>query len=75
MAVRKTLLKSDTGVCLTRVDEVAGVKVKATHYRLTTLRPNQPRVIADQALAEAAFAAEVAASRRDPVAVRMAASR
>ncbi|QTC90467.1 hypothetical protein [Brevundimonas goettingensis] len=65
-------MKSDTGVCLTQVDEVAGVKVRATHYRLTTLRPNQPRVIADHDLAEQAFAAEVAASKRDPIAVRMA---
>lgn len=73
MAVRKTPLKSDTGVCLTRVEEVEGQKVRATHYRLTTLRPAQPRVIADVDLAEAAFIREVAASKLDPVAVMMAA--
>jgi hypothetical protein len=72
MAVRKTPLKSDTGVCLTRVEEVEGQRVRATHYRLTTLRPAQPRVIADLDLAEAAFTREVAASRLDPVAVMMA---
>ena len=71
MAVRKTVLKSDTGVCLQRVDEVRGEKVRATHYRLTTLRPAQPRVIADVSLAEAAFVREVAASKLDPIAVEM----
>lgn len=75
MAVRKTLLRSDTGVCLQRVDEVQGEKVKATHYRLTTLRPAQPRVLADHDLAEAAFTREVAASKLDPIAVQMSAAR
>ena len=71
MPIRRTLLKSDTGVCLQRVDEVQGEKVRATPYRLTTLRPAQPRVLADQILAEAAFVREVAASKLDPVAVAM----
>jgi len=75
MAVRKTLLKSDTGVCLHRVEEVVGSKVGPVHFRLSTLRPAQPRVIADKKLAEAAFIAEVAASKKDPIAVQMAASR
>jgi hypothetical protein len=71
MAVRKTPLKFDTGVCLTRVDEIRGEKVRATHYRLTTLRPAQPRVIADIGLAESAYAREVAGSKMDPIAVRL----
>lgn len=72
MAVKKTLLKLDTGVCLHKVDEVIGTRIAATHFRLSTLRPAQPRLIADQSVAEAAFIAEVAASKRDPIAVHMA---
>lgn len=75
MGVRKTLLKSDTGVCLHLVEDVVGTRVGAIHYRLSTLRPAQPRMIAEKALAEAAFLAEVAASKKDPIAVRMAGSR
>lgn len=75
MAVKKTLLKSDTGVCLHKVDEVVGSRIAATHFRLSTLRPAQPRLIADKDAANAAFVAEVAASRCDPIAVQMAHSR
>lgn len=75
MAVRTTLLKSAVGVKLTRIEELsASQKVRATHYRLTTLRPDQPRILADPNAAELAFTAEVAASRKDPTAVRLAAA-
>ena len=75
MAVRKTLVKTDAGVKLMRVEELsAGQKLVSTHYRLSTLRLAQPRVLGDQGLAEAAFRAEVVASRQDPTAVRLAAA-
>ena len=75
MAVRRTLLKSAVGVKLMRVEELsASQKVMATHYRLSTLRLAQPRVLADPGAAESAFTVEVAASMKDPVAVRLAAA-
>lgn len=73
MAVRKTVLKRDTGVVLTRVEEHQGSRPGPIHYRLTTLRPDQPRVIADLGQAETAFEREVARSKADPVCVRLAA--
>jgi len=73
MAVRKTLLNSDAGVKLTRIETVTDRgRVDAIHYRLSTLRPSQPRLLADEALAQSAFNVEVAASRRDPTAMRLA---
>lgn len=75
MAVRKTLLKANVGVKLTRVEELsANQKVMAAHYRLSTLRPAQPRVLVDLGAAEAAFIVEVAASKKDPTCVRLAAA-
>lgn len=74
MAIKKTVLKRDTGVCLTLVEETIGNRPGPKHYRLTTLRPAQPRVIADKAMAQAAFNAEVAASKLDPIAVQISSS-
>ncbi len=75
MAIRKTLLKADVGVKLIRVEELtSSQKLISTHYRLSTLRQAQPRVIAEEARADAAFDAEVTASRNDPTAVRLAAA-
>ena len=75
MAIRKTLLKAEAGVKLVRVEELsASQRLVATHYRLSTLRPAQPRVLADEGLARSAFAAEVKASRADPNAMRLTAA-
>jgi hypothetical protein len=73
MPTRKTPLREASGVKLMQVDEVSpdGTKIRSTHYRLTTLRPNQPRLIADEALAQEAFDLEVIASLSDPVIRRM----
>ena len=72
MAIRKTDLKTEAGVKLTLVEEVTPMgTVRSQHYRLTTLRPTQPRVLADQAAAEDAFDLEVIASLIDPVVQQM----
>lgn len=72
MPIRKTLLKSTHGVRLERVESLSAQgKVQAQHYVLKTMRPNQPRVLADPAAAEDAFDLEVIASLADPVVLRM----
>ena len=72
MAIKKTDLKTEAGVKLTRVEEVTPMgTVRSQHYRLTTLRPNQPRVLAQREAAEDAFDLEVVASLLDPVVQRM----
>ena len=72
MPIKKTDLKAEAGVKLTLVEEITpqGV-VRSQHYRLTTLRPTQPRVLAIQAAAEDAFDLEVVASLMDPVVQRL----
>lgn len=69
MPMRKTPLRETQGVKLIQIEEVSGdgTKVRSIHYRLTTLRPNQPRVIADERDALDAFDLEVIASSADPV--------
>lgn len=73
MPIRKTELKATAGVKLIQVDEVSpdGRRVRTTHYRLTTLRPNQPRVLANEAAAHDAFELEVIASLNDPTVQRL----
>lgn len=73
MAMRKTPLLETRGVKLIQVDEVSsdGIEVRSTHYRLTTLRPNQPRLIADERGALDAFDLEVIASSADPAVQRL----
>ncbi|MFC7379214.1 hypothetical protein [Brevundimonas sp. GCM10030266] len=53
---------------LIQVEDIStdGTKVRSTRYRLTTLRPDQPRVIADEREALDAFDLEVIASSADP---------
>lgn len=72
MPIKRTDLKAEAGVKLTLVEEVTpqGV-VRGRHYRLTTLRPTQPRVLAIRAAAEDAFDLEVVASLMDPVVQRL----
>ena len=49
MLIKKTDLKTAAGVKLTLVEEVTPLgAVTSTHYRLTTLRTNQPRVLAQR---------------------------
>lgn len=72
MPIKKTDLKAQAGVKLTLVEEVTPMgTVRSQHYRLTTLRPNQPRVLAHREAAEDAFDLEVVASLLDPVVQRM----
>ena len=72
MPIKKTDLKMEAGVKLTLVEEVTPQgTVRSQHYRLTTLRPNQPRVLAQREAAEDAFDMEVVASLLDPVVQRM----
>ena len=72
MPIKKTDLKAQAGVKLTLVEEVTPMgTVRSQHYRLTTLRPNQPRVLAHREAAEDAFDLEVVASLMDPVVQRM----
>ena len=72
MPIKKTDLKMEAGVKLTLVEEVTPMgTVRSQHYRLTTLRPNQPRVLAQREAAEDAFDLEVVASLLDPVVQRM----
>ncbi len=68
MPTRKTPLRETQGVKLIQVDEVSGdgLKVRSTHYRLTTLRPDQPQVLTDERDALDAFDLEVIASSSDP---------
>lgn len=70
----KTLIKSEAGVRLERIEEMAiGQKVR-TLFKVSTYRPPQPRIIADRDEAEEAFAREVTASMKDPVIVALLAS-
>ncbi len=72
MPIKKTELKTEAGVKLTLVEEVTPMgTVRSQHYRLTTLRPAQPRVLAEKAAAEDAFDLEVIASLIDPVVQQM----
>lgn len=72
MPIKKTDLKAQAGVKLTLVEEVTPMgTVRSQHYLLTTLRPNQPRVLVRQDLAEEAFDVEVMASLLDPVVQRI----
>lgn len=74
MAIRRTLLTSSAGVKLMLVETVERERVTDSHFRVSTLRLGQPRVFADRALAEGAYAREVIASQKDPVAMQMAAA-
>lgn len=73
MPIRKTPLREAVGVKLIQVDEISadGGKVRSTYYRLSTLRPNQPRVLANERAAYDAFDLEVIASLADPIVQRL----
>lgn len=72
MGTRKTLIKSQAGVKLQRIEHLAGQqKVVQSSWRLSTLRANQPLSFADEAAAEDAFDVEVIASLTDPIIIDM----
>lgn len=72
MGTRKTLIKSEAGVRLQRIEHLAGQqKVVQSSWRLSTLRANQPRSFADEAAAEDAFDMEVIAALSDPIIIDM----
>lgn len=67
------VIAQDFGVRLT-FEDVAPLRTSGkggAHYRLTTLRPNPPRVFANRDDALSAFEREVAASKLDPVVVEI----
>ena len=65
---RKTLIKSEMGVRLERIEELAAQqKAAGVRYRLSTYRPPQPRTFAEKAAAETAYAEEVRLSREDTI--------
>lgn len=65
---RRTLIKSEMGVRLERIEELAAQqKAASVRYRLSTYRPPQPRCFADEAAAEAAYKLELDLSRQDPI--------
>ncbi|ANC53416.1 hypothetical protein A4249_06945 [Brevundimonas sp. GW460-12-10-14-LB2] len=71
MGTRKTLIKSQAGVKLLRIEQLARQQVVQSTWRLSTLRQNQPRSFADEVEAEDAFDMEVIASLTDPVIIDM----
>lgn len=72
MGTRKTIIKSQAGVKLQRIEHLAGQqKVVQSSWRLSTLRSNQARSFADEAAAEDAFDIEVIASLTDPIIIDM----
>ena len=65
---RKTLIKSEMGVRLERIEDLAAQqKAASVRYRLITYRPPQPRTFAEKVAAETAYAEEVRLSREDPI--------
>jgi hypothetical protein len=64
----KKLLREEAGVKLFEVGEPKSFgQANGSHYRISTMRLNQPRVSADLAEAEDAFHLEVVSSLLDPV--------
>ena len=67
MPIKKTNLRSEAGVRLDLIEKIsAHGRVLDRHFRLSTMRPNQPRVLAARDQAEEAFDLEVIASLTDP---------
>ncbi|MBB5747408.1 hypothetical protein [Brevundimonas variabilis] len=72
MATRQTLVQAKAGVLLEEIEHLsAHGKVIERYFRLSTLRPNQPRVLTCEDDAEEAFFIEVMASLADPVVSKM----
>ena len=71
---QKDTVESAAGANVSLAETVTAARVTDGHYRLTTFRTVQPRVFGDRALAEEAYAREIIASEKDPVAMQMAAA-
>ncbi|MGV9010703.1 hypothetical protein [Brevundimonas sp.] len=72
MASFKKLLREEAGVKLFEVGEPKSYgRANGSYYRISTMRQNQPRVLADLDEAEDAFDLEVIASLMDPVVQHM----
>ncbi len=73
MPMKKTLLKSESGVRLELVEQFnRNQAVERREYCLRTLRLGQPRLFVDEREAEDAFDLELIASLNDPVVQQMA---
>lgn len=68
---KKTLIKSQAGVRLERIEGLAKGQKNQSRFMLSTYRPPQPRYFSDETAAENAFDLEVAASLMDPVVLEM----
>jgi hypothetical protein len=72
MPTRKTLIRSEAGVRLQRIERLgAQQKVVQQRYSLSTLRRPAALMFADQDQAEDAFDLEVIAALTDPVVMDM----
>ncbi|WP_426023619.1 hypothetical protein [Brevundimonas sp. PWP3-1b1] len=72
MTTRKTLIRSQAGVRLMHVEQLAErQRVVQQSWRLSTLRHGQPRQFADETEAEIAFDIEVVTALMDPVVLDM----
>ena len=72
MSSFRKLLRDEAGVQLFEVVESKSYsRGNGCHYRISTMRQKQPRVLADLTEAEDAFDLEVIASLMDPVVQRM----
>ena len=72
MPIKKTNLRTEAGVRLDLIEKIsAHGKVLDLHYRLSTMRLNQPRIMAARTEAEDAYDLEVIASLMDPVVQRL----
>ena len=71
MPTRKSLVRSEAGVRLERIEHLSARGVVRETYRLSTLRPSPPRQLADERTAQDAFDLEVVASLSDPVVMQL----
>lgn len=72
MPTRKTLIRSEAGVRLQRIERLgAQQKVLQQRFSLSTLRRHSALIFADEAQAEDAFDLEVIAALTDPVVMDM----
>lgn len=68
MASTRKLLREEAGVKLIEVGEPKSYgRADGSHYRVSTLRRNQPRVLAELTEAQDAFDLDVIGSLMDPV--------
>ena len=72
MASTRKLLREEAGVKRLEVGEPKSFgRASGSHYRISTLRRNQPGVLADLTEAQDAFDLDVIASLMDPIVQQM----